>query len=142
MPIYFYFLCFQFISSLGRGWLLLIKLESASPRAKIGWNWPSGSGEEDENVKSVQTDGWTDGQTDRRQTTFDQKSSLVLSAQVSLIYFLVKFDIVQENNSFKRLSLFNLCLPIFKLDSKIMYNVILPCCICTLNFPLKLSRYF
>ena len=28
--------------------------------AKFGWNWPSGSREEDENVKSLQTDGQTD----------------------------------------------------------------------------------
>ena len=46
-----------------------------------------GSGEEDENVKSLQADGRTDGQTDRqtdrRRTTGDQKSSLELSAQVS-----------------------------------------------------------
>jgi hypothetical protein len=27
--------------------------------AKSGWNWPSGSGEEVENVKSLQTDGQT-----------------------------------------------------------------------------------
>ena len=52
--------------------------------AKFGWNWPSGSGEEDENVKSLQTDRQTDRrQTDRRRTTGDQKSSLELSAQVS-----------------------------------------------------------
>ena len=38
------------------------------------------------------------------------------------------------------MSLFNSCLPIFKLDSKIMCNVILLCCICTLKFPLNLSR--
>ena len=31
---------------------------------KFGLNWPSGSGEEDENVKSLQTDGRTDGRTD------------------------------------------------------------------------------
>ena len=37
--------------------------------AKIGWNWPSGAGEEDENVKSLQTDGQTD-----RQTTDDRWS--------------------------------------------------------------------
>ena len=43
------------------------------------FNWPSGSGEEDENVKSLQTNG----QTDRRRTTGDQKSLLELSAQVS-----------------------------------------------------------
>ena len=28
--------------------------------AKFGWNCPCGSGEEDENVKSLQTDRWTD----------------------------------------------------------------------------------
>ena len=31
--------------------------------AKFGWNWFSGFGEEDENVKSLQTDGRTDRQT-------------------------------------------------------------------------------
>ena len=36
--------------------------------AKFGWNWSSGSGEEDENVKILQTDGRTDGQTDRQTT--------------------------------------------------------------------------
>ena len=35
--------------------------------AKFGWNWPSGSGEEDEIKKSLQTD---------KRTTGDQKSSL------------------------------------------------------------------
>ena len=35
--------------------------------AKFGWNWPSGSGEEDENAKSLQMDGWTNGQTDDGQ---------------------------------------------------------------------------
>ena len=34
--------------------------------AKFGWNWPSGSGGEDENMKSLQTEG---------RTTGDQKSS-------------------------------------------------------------------
>ena len=33
--------------------------------AKFGYNWPSGSGEEDENVKSLQTDERTDRRTDR-----------------------------------------------------------------------------
>ena len=45
-----------------------------------------GSGEEDINVKSSQTnrqtDGQTNGQTDGRQTTGDQKSTLELSAPV------------------------------------------------------------
>ena len=36
--------------------------------AKFGWNWPSGSGEEDENV-NIWTNKWTDG----RQTTDDRR---------------------------------------------------------------------
>ena len=42
--------------------------------AKFGWNWPSGSGE-DENVKSLRQQ--------RRRTNFDPKNSLEPSAQVS-----------------------------------------------------------
>ena len=38
--------------------------------AKFGWNWPSGSWEEDENVKSLQTEG----QTDRRTMTDNRRS--------------------------------------------------------------------
>jgi hypothetical protein len=34
--------------------------------AKSGWNWPSGSGEEVENVKSLQTDRRSDSQTVRQ----------------------------------------------------------------------------
>jgi hypothetical protein len=45
--------------------------------AKSGQNYPSGSGEEVENV-SLQTDGRTDGQKDGRWTIGDQKSSLEL----------------------------------------------------------------
>jgi hypothetical protein len=47
---------------------------------KSGWNWPSGSGEEVENVKVYRQ---TVRRTDRRRTTGDQNSSLELSAQVS-----------------------------------------------------------
>ena len=39
--------------------------------AKVGWNWPSGSREEVENVKSLLTDGLMDG----LQTAGNQKSS-------------------------------------------------------------------
>ena len=46
------------------------------PCAKIDWNLPSGSGQ-DKIVKSLQTDGHTNGWL----TTDDQKSSLQLSAQ-------------------------------------------------------------
>ena len=67
--------------------LPLNKLESLFPKnmlcEKFGWNYPSGSGKQDENVKSLQTDRQ---QTDRHTddgTTGGQKSSLKLSAQVS-----------------------------------------------------------
>ena len=43
--------------------LHLNKLESHSPK-EFGWNWPSGSWEEVENRKSLQTDRQTDRQTD------------------------------------------------------------------------------
>ena len=62
--------------------LHLNKLESPSPRDTLCQVWlklAQWSGEEDENVKS----SLTDGRTDRRLTTGDQKSSLELSAQVS-----------------------------------------------------------
>ena len=54
-------------------WTNLIPLHPRMLCAKFGWNWPSGSGEEDENVKSLQTDGQTDRRTDR-QTTDDRWS--------------------------------------------------------------------
>ena len=60
-------------------WTNLSSHHQGMPCVKFGWNWPSGSGEEDENVKSL----GKDGRTDRRRTTGDQKSSLELSAQVS-----------------------------------------------------------
>ena len=45
-------------------WTNLNPLHPRMLCAKIGWNWPSGSEEEDENVKSLQTDRQTDGRTD------------------------------------------------------------------------------
>ena len=61
------------ISPLRRsGSFIWSKLNSLHPRMiwpKFGWNWPSGSGKEDENVKSLQTDRHTD-----RQTTDDRWS--------------------------------------------------------------------
>ena len=54
----------------GAGPFIQTNLNPFYPRmlcAKFGWNWPSGSGEEDENVKSLQTDRRTDRQrTDER----------------------------------------------------------------------------
>ena len=49
--------------------------------AKFDRNWPSGSEEDDENVKSLQTDGHTDGQTNDGQKVI--KKAHELSAQVS-----------------------------------------------------------
>ena len=55
-----------------RVWLFIkTNLNPLHPKmlcAKFGWNWPSGSGE-DENVKSLRTDGQTD-----RHTTNDRWS--------------------------------------------------------------------
>ena len=52
----------------GKGMVLYLnKLESPHPGilcAKFVWNWLTGSGEEDENVKSLQTDRQTNGRTD------------------------------------------------------------------------------
>ena len=51
---------FVIISPLKGAWLfILTNLNPQHPRmlcAKFGWNWPSGSGEDYENVKSLQTD--------------------------------------------------------------------------------------
>ena len=82
-----YFHYFVIISPWKRaGPFIWTNLNPLHPRmlcAKFGWYWPSISGEEDENVKSLQTDRQTDRRTDRRWRTGDQKSSLELSAQVS-----------------------------------------------------------
>ena len=68
---------FEITSPWRRAWPFIWKnLNPLHPRmlcAKFGWNWPSGSGEEDLNVKSLRTDGGTDGritgQTDYRRKT-------------------------------------------------------------------------
>ena len=130
-----YFRYFVIISPWKRAWPFFWKnlnnLQKRMVCAKFGWNWPSGSGEEDflifvnvfslfrnylplEKDRALRlnkfespspkdalcqiwlklaqwfwrrrwngekfTDGRTDGQTDRRWTTGDQKSSLELSA--------------------------------------------------------------
>ena len=59
--------------------------------AKFCWNWLCGSGEEEENVKSLQT---------VRRTTGAQKSSLELSDQVSLnVKFCRQTDGQKDNGS-------------------------------------------
>ena len=74
------------------GALQLNKLESPLPKdalSKLGWNWPSGSGEEDENVKSLQQ------RRQRQRTYFDQKSSLEpYWAQVS---YNIEFQCLYKN---------------------------------------------
>ena len=45
-------------------WINLNPLHPGILCVKFGWNWPNGSGEEDEIVKSLQTDGRTDERTD------------------------------------------------------------------------------
>ena len=50
--------------------------------ANFGCNWTSGSGEEDQNVKSLRQQQ-RQRQQQQRRTTFDEKSSLEPSAQVS-----------------------------------------------------------
>ena len=71
-----YFRYFVIISPCKRAgpfiWTNLNPLHLRMLCAKFGWNWPSGSGEEDENVKSLQTDRQTDRRTDR-QTDDGQK---------------------------------------------------------------------
>ena len=67
-----YFCYFVIISRWERAklliWTNLIFLYPRMLCANFGWNWPSGSSEEDENVKSFQTDR-------SRRTTGDQNSS-------------------------------------------------------------------
>ena len=53
--------------------------------AKFGWNWLSGSGEEDKNVKSLRK---LYNDNDGQRTNYDKKSSLEPSAQVSLNFII------------------------------------------------------
>ena len=54
-------------------WTNLNTLQPMMFCAKFGCNWPIGSGEEDQNVKSLRKRQWR-----RQRTNFDQKSSLEL----------------------------------------------------------------
>ena len=57
---------------------------------KFGWNWPSGSDEEDENVKSLRTNGQTN-----RWTTSDQKSSVELKNRHIVLHLSVSWAVDQ-----------------------------------------------
>ena len=61
-PIIYFMRIYWFIV-----WTNLNPLHPRMLCAKFGWNWPRGSGEEDENAKNLQTDGRTDRQTDDGQ---------------------------------------------------------------------------
>ena len=47
--------------------------------AKIGWNWPSGSGEDEENVKFTMTTTTTDKLWKKVQKAFTNQSEMVSS---------------------------------------------------------------
>ena len=66
------------------------KLESPSPKDALCqlWlklHWPSGSGEEDENVKSLQTDGRMDGWTDDARQVI-RKAHLSFQLKTDTLY--------------------------------------------------------
>ena len=69
--------------------------------AKFGWNWPSGSGERDENVKSFQTDG----RIDRRMTDYRQSEKLTWafsSGKLIKVYiFYLKKTYITKHGSFR-----------------------------------------
>ena len=79
-----YFRYFVIISPWKRVWpFIWTNLNPLHPRmlcAKFGWNWPSGSGEEDENVKSLR---WRRRQRRQRATT-DNGQILIRTAHLSL----------------------------------------------------------
>ena len=80
-----YFRNFVLFSPLEEGGAFhLNKLESPLPKDALCQLWPSGSGEEDENVKSLRQRRRRQRQR-RRQTTdkYKQKTSLEPSAEVS-----------------------------------------------------------
>ena len=72
--------------------------------AKFGWNWSSGSGEEDENVKSLRQcrpyDN-DDNNDDGQRTNFDQKSSIEPSAQMNIFRDTWVFLTYEKKGNFK-----------------------------------------
>ena len=75
----------------------LNKLESPSPKAalcQVRLKLAQQFRRRDENVKSLQTDGETDGRTDRRRTTGDQKSSVELKTLTN------RYDIFSQSHGY------------------------------------------
>ena len=68
--------------------------------AKFGWNMPSGSGEEDENVKSLQTDGRTDRQTDVQQVIRKAHLSFQLRWAKNVIRYQIEYGLCLHVNKF------------------------------------------
>ena len=70
----------------------------------FGWNWSSGSGEEDENVKSLRQrrpyDN-DDNNDDGQRTNFDQKSSIEPSAQMNIFRDTWVFLTYEKKGNFK-----------------------------------------
>ena len=69
--------------------------------AKFGWNWPSGSEEEDEHVKSLQTDRQTDGRMDGQTAADDRWSEKLTwafsSGELKSVHC---FSIVENDDGF------------------------------------------
>ena len=73
--------------------LHLKKIESPLPKdafCQVWWNWPSGSREEEENVKSLQTDGRTAG---------DQKFKLMSFKLLEIIEIKAAYTIKEKSTS-------------------------------------------
>ena len=87
---------------------ILTNLNPNHPRmlcSKCDWNWPSGSWEEDENVKSLQTDGQTEGRTtDNRRseklTWAFSSSELIMPLKTKILLYLMCFDCWYQNQLF------------------------------------------
>ena len=114
--IFFYFvnvfLLFRIISSWKRAglfiWTNLDPLYPGMQCVKFGSNWPSGSGEEDENVKNLRNNNDTNtnddnDDDDKQRTNFDQKSSLEPFLQITTER-IVKIDWTNSNPKKKVLS--------------------------------------
>ena len=75
--------------------------------AKFGWNWPNGSGEEVKNVKSLQTDKQTDGQTDDRQQAIRKAHRAFSSGELKTMARVEKILKVNMMNSSRNYFIFN-----------------------------------